>query len=82
MERRMFVCWYDELGTGDAPVVGKKCANLGEMTRLGLAVPPGFALTLALYEKFLRDSGLGERLALYIGSLEISRGRASSVFER
>ena len=69
MERRRFVCWYHELCADDAPVVGKKCANLGEMTKLGLAVPPGFALTLALYEKFLQDSGLGERLAHYIGSL-------------
>ncbi len=69
MERRTFVCWYEELGAEDAPAVGKKCANLGEMTKLGLAVPPGFALTLALYEKFLHDSGLGERLAQYMGSL-------------
>ncbi len=74
MERRRFVCWYHELGADDAPAVGKKCANLGEMTKLGLAVPPGFALTLALYEKFLQDSGLGERLALYIGSLENMKG--------
>jgi pyruvate,water dikinase len=74
METRAFVCWYEELGTEDAPFVGKKCANLGEMTKLGLAVPPGFALTLALYEKFLHDSGLGERLARYIGSLEDLKG--------
>ena len=74
MEKKMFVCWYEELGKEHAPVVGKKCANLGEMTRLGLDVPPGFALTLALYEMFLQDSGLGERLARYIGSLENLKG--------
>jgi pyruvate,water dikinase len=74
MEKKMFVSWFEELCKDDAPVVGKKCANLGEMTRLGLDVPPGFALTLALYEKFLHDSGLGERLARYIGSLENLKG--------
>jgi pyruvate,water dikinase len=74
MEKKMFVSWFEELCKDDAPVVGKKCANLGEMTRLGLDVPPGFALTLALYEKFLQDSDLGERLARYIGSLENLKG--------
>lgn len=76
MEKKMFVSWFEELCKDDAAVVGKKCANLGEMTRLGLDVPPGFALTLALYEKFLQDSGLGERLARYIGGLEDLKGTA------
>jgi len=74
MEKKMFVCWFEELSKDDAAVVGKKCANLGEMTKLGLNVPPGFALTLALYEKFLQDSGLGVRLARYIGNLEDLKG--------
>jgi len=65
-----WVYWFEELGKEHNQLVGKKCANLGEMTRLGLEVPPGFALTLALYQKFLLDSGLGERLAQYIGALE------------
>ena len=69
-----WVYWFEEFGKEHSELVGKKCANLGEMTKLGLAVPPGFALTLALYEKFLHDSGLGERLALYIGSLENFKG--------
>ncbi|MCX5805922.1 MAG: PEP/pyruvate-binding domain-containing protein [Proteobacteria bacterium] len=74
MEKKMFICWFEELCKDDAPVVGKKCANLGEMTRLGMNVPPGFSLTLALYEKFLQDSGLGERLGRYIGNLEDLKG--------
>ncbi|MGD0236297.1 MAG: PEP/pyruvate-binding domain-containing protein [Syntrophorhabdales bacterium] len=65
-----WVYWFEELGKEHNQLVGKKCANLGEMTRFGLEVPPGFALTLALYEKFVQDSGLGARLARYIGSLE------------
>lgn len=70
MEERKYVFWFEELSKEQASAVGKKCANLGEMTRLGLDVPPGFALTLAMYEKFLQDSGLGERLVRYIGGLE------------
>ncbi len=65
-----WIYWFEEIGKEHTDLVGKKCANLGEMTRLGLRVPQGFALTLALYQKFLHDSGLGERLARYIGALE------------
>src|SRR2546423_15519402 len=33
-------------GTGKMkPLLGGKCANLAEMTRIGLPVPPGFTLT-------------------------------------
>jgi pyruvate,water dikinase len=74
MKEKLFACWNEELGKEDAPIAGKKCANLGEMTKLGLDVPPGFALTLALYEMFLQDSGLGKRIARYIESLEDLKG--------
>jgi pyruvate, water dikinase len=69
MEGEKYVFLFGELTKEHGSLVGKKCANLGEMTNLGLDVPPGFALTLSLYQKFLKDSGLGERLTQYIGSL-------------
>jgi pyruvate,water dikinase len=69
MESQNEIFWFQELAKDHAALVGKKCANLGEMTRLGLNVPPGFALTIALYERFLEDSGLGARIAGYIGTL-------------
>lgn len=37
----------------DVPVVGGKGANLGEMTRAGLPVPPGFCLTADAYRRFV-----------------------------
>ena len=42
--------------------VGGKGANLGEMTRAGLPVPPGFVVTVASYQRMLEESGMGERL--------------------
>jgi len=43
---------------------GSKMANLGEIRhRLGLAVPRGFALTVAAYKKFMAASGLAARIA-------------------
>src|SRR5215210_1441521 len=40
------------------PVAGGKAANLGELIRAGLPVPPGFCVTTAAYELVAGDAGL------------------------
>jgi pyruvate,water dikinase len=57
---------FDELGSEHNELVGKKCANLGEMTRLGLRVPPGFAISVDGYERFMEESGAGEQIRRYV----------------
>ena len=39
------IAWFADLGKGDTALVGGKGANLGELTRAGLPVPPGFVVT-------------------------------------
>jgi pyruvate, water dikinase len=46
----MFVRWFDDVGLGDRTSVGGKGASLGELTRAGIAVPPGFVVTTAAFE--------------------------------
>ena len=46
-----------ELGREHNDKVGKKCANLGEMTKVGLCVPHGFALCLDAYTLFMEQTG-------------------------
>jgi pyruvate,water dikinase len=60
-----WIFWFEELGTGDNDRVGKKCANLGEMTRLGLRIPPGFAISIDGYERFMAETGAGEEVRQY-----------------
>ena len=43
MSGTVYTLRFDEIGKGDHGRVGGKCASLGEMTRAGVAVPPGFA---------------------------------------
>ena len=51
---------FHEVGADSVGLVGGKGANLGEMTRAGLPVPPGFCLTAAAYSEFLQvPSGSG-----------------------
>ena len=45
--------------------MGKKCANLGELTRMGLPVPSGFALSLAAYDKFLNETEAADEIQDY-----------------
>lgn len=59
---KKYVYWLEELGKDDIYVAGKKCCNLGEMKRAGLTVPPGFALSLDAYERFIRDTGLADKI--------------------
>jgi pyruvate,water dikinase len=56
----------EELGQDTNDLVGKKCANLGEMTNKGLRVPPGFALSLAAYKDFMSLTGAGEEIKQYL----------------
>lgn len=58
----------EELGQEHLDLVGKKCANLGEMTKLGMRVPPGFAISVDGFEEYMRATGLGARIAAYFGS--------------
>ncbi len=54
--------WLEELGQQHHDLVGRKCANLGEMTRMGLPVPDGFALSTEAYTDFLNISGAAEEI--------------------
>lgn len=61
--------WLQDLDKDRADLVGKKCANLGEMTRLGMRVPPGFAIGADAYRRYMERTGIGDRIAEYFASL-------------
>src|SRR3989442_4995296 len=44
-----FVLPFTAVDRTSLPIVGGKAANLGELTRAGLPVPPGFCVTTAAY---------------------------------
>ncbi|WP_127361116.1 pyruvate, phosphate dikinase [Actinacidiphila soli] len=62
-----------------ADLLGGKGANLAEMTRLGLPVPPGFTVTTEACRAFLADGeepdGLGEEFGVHLTALEARMGR-------
>jgi pyruvate,water dikinase len=48
------VAWFREVGLSDRLTVGGKGGSLGELTQAGIAVPPGFVVTTAGFELFLK----------------------------
>lgn len=51
-----------EVSRANIPLVGGKGANLGEMLRAELPVPPGFVMTVAAYERMRASHDLGARI--------------------
>ena len=51
-----------ELTGSDLPLAGGKAANLGELIRGGMPVPPGFCIATDAYREFVRRNGLEERI--------------------
>ncbi len=49
-------------GRADKTLLGGKGANLAEMTRIGVPVPPGFTLTTAVCRAYLAGDGYAEAL--------------------
>lgn len=56
------------LGRGDLARAGGKAANLGELLRAGLPVPPGFAVLTAAYECFVESNGLRAEIERHLGA--------------
>lgn len=55
--------WFGEIGLADAPEVGGKGANLGELAAAGLPVPPGFVVTAGSYRESMEAAGVRAELA-------------------
>jgi hypothetical protein len=57
-----YTAWFDEISADDVALAGGKGANLGELSRAGLPVPPGFVVTTAAYDAFVEAGGLEEEI--------------------
>jgi pyruvate,water dikinase len=54
--------WFGDVRVGDRDAVGGKCASLGELVAAGVAVPDGFAVTVAAFDAVRAAGGVGEAL--------------------
>ena len=59
---KKLILWFEELTKDDIPLVGGKNANLGEMLKAGIPVPPGFAVTAYAYKRFIEETGIKDQI--------------------
>ena len=69
-----YVRWFKELGIDDVPLVGGKNASLGEMyrklTKEGVKIPNGFAVTAEAYWHIVESAGILDRLKETMAGLD------------
>ncbi|HSX41823.1 MAG TPA: phosphoenolpyruvate synthase [Candidatus Saccharimonadales bacterium] len=70
------VVWFAEVTKDDIPLVGGKGANLGEMSRAGLPVPPGFIVTSAAYFNFVKAKGIDNYIRKWTKDLDPEDSKA------
>ncbi len=75
-KKEQFILWFKDISIEDTPLVGGKNAALGEMygslTKLGINVPNGFALTAKAYWHFLETAGIKEKIEEILSDLDTS----------
>jgi pyruvate,water dikinase len=71
------VLWLDNLRMSDLGKVGGKNASLGEMignlAKLGVSVPGGFATTAQAFQAYLEKSGLAQRIQQRLTTLDVEQ---------
>jgi pyruvate, water dikinase len=77
------VLWLDALRMSDLGKVGGKNASLGEMignlARLGVSVPGGFATTADAFRDHLENTGLAKRIRERLSTLDVENVDALTV---
>ncbi|MBW1861137.1 MAG: hypothetical protein JRJ02_02025, partial [Deltaproteobacteria bacterium] len=58
-----YILNFENIDKGSLPLVGGKNANLGEMIKTGIRVPPGFAVTTESYLRFITETGIKDEIS-------------------
>jgi pyruvate,water dikinase len=72
MSAQPIVVFFKDIDKNDTPLVGGKGANLGEIYQAGFPVPPGFAITVAGYDLFLKENDLINKIYGILKPLDVN----------
>ena len=67
---------FAEISQKDAQVVGGKGTNLGEMTRAGIQIPDGFVVLSLVFENFLIDTNIKNKIENIIEKTNFSNPKS------
>ena len=58
MSNRPLLCWFEDCTRTSLPLVGGKCASLGELINAGVRVPPGRMQHHVRRQHFILETGI------------------------
>ncbi|MCK5751065.1 MAG: phosphoenolpyruvate synthase, partial [Oricola sp.] len=64
------ISWFADIGLSDRPSVGGKGGSLGELTKAGIEVPPGFVVRTEAFERFIQKLDREEPLRAPVEALD------------
>ena len=70
------IAWFADVDRDAVALVGGKGANLGELTRAKIPVPPGFVVTTHAYRNFIEQTGLIHTLRSLLRGLDVTDDEA------
>lgn len=74
----IFIKEFNELGRDDIDQAGGKGANLGELTRAGFPVPPGFVIVTDAYRAYVAEHQLADKIAALAAPTDAAGGYESA----
>jgi len=66
---------FSEITKHDIDIAGGKGANLGEMFRAGIPVPPGFVVTSTAYYHFIKTTNLQDKIRKILTGLDVENSK-------
>lgn len=66
-----YVRRLEEITKEDTAIAGGKGANMGEMIRIGMPVPPGFIVTTAAFEKLIQIHGIKDKIEAMLDAINV-----------
>ncbi|HML05945.1 MAG TPA: phosphoenolpyruvate synthase, partial [Methanobacterium sp.] len=70
-----YVEFFEGLKKEDVAIAGGKGANLGELTQAGIPVPPGFVITAATYDKFIKETGIFDEIMGILDAIDVNNNK-------
>ncbi|MFH1510754.1 MAG: PEP/pyruvate-binding domain-containing protein [Candidatus Woesearchaeota archaeon] len=78
-----FIREFSELGRQDTAIAGGKGASLGEMTKAGIPVPPGFVILANAFDEFLEMAKIRDKIQALLSKIDHNKtGQVEKVSRR
>jgi pyruvate,water dikinase len=72
MANKPLIVFFKDIDKEDVPLVGGTGANLGEMVKIGMPVPNGFAITVNAYDQFLDENDIEPEIEKVVKETDVT----------